>query len=47
MSCDFSSEIVYLQNAGSDFHQKSLPLRTKASKNVVNCLNRAEATFEA
>ena len=35
-----------LQNARTDFHQKSLPLRAKASKNAINSLNRTEAMFD-
>ena len=48
---DFPSEISckfwhLLQNARTDFHQKSLPLRAKASKDVINSLNRTEAMFD-
>lgn len=35
-----------LQNARTDFHQKSLPLRAKASENVLHALNNAEAKFD-
>ena len=35
-----------LQNARTDFHQKSLPLREKASKNIVTTLNNTEAMFD-
>lgn len=35
-----------LQNARTDFHQKSLPLRAKASKSVINSLDRVEAMFD-
>lgn len=35
-----------LQNARTDFHQKSLPLRAKASKNVISSLDRTEAMFD-
>lgn len=35
-----------LQNARTDFHQKSLPLRAKASKSVINSLDRIEAMFD-
>lgn len=48
---DFPSEISckfwhLLQNAQTDFHQKSLPLRAKASKDVTNSLNRTESMFD-
>ena len=48
---DFPSEIAaefwhLLQNARTDFHQKSLPLRAEASKDVVNALNRTETMFD-
>lgn len=36
-----------LQNARTDFHQKSLPMRTEASKNVTESLDNAEAMFDA
>jgi hypothetical protein len=35
-----------LQNARTDFHQKSLPLRAKASQNVIESLNNVEAMFD-
>ena len=35
-----------LQNARTDFHQKSLPLRAKASNNAINSLDRTEAMFD-
>ena len=35
-----------LQNARTDFHQKSLSLRTKASKNIVVALDNTEAMFD-
>ena len=35
-----------LQNARTDFHQKSLPLRAKASQNTINAIDRAEAMFD-
>ena len=35
-----------LQNARTDFHQKSLPLRAKASKNIVVALDNTEAMFD-
>ena len=35
-----------LQNARTDFHQKSLPLRAKASNNAINSLDRIEAMFD-
>ena len=35
-----------LQNARTDFHQKSLPLRAKASKNIVVALDKTEAMFD-
>lgn len=45
---EISAEIWHLlQNARTDFHQKSLPLRTKASKNVTESLDNAEAMFDA
>ena len=44
---EIASEIWHLlQNARTDFHQKSLPLRAKASKDVINSLNRTEAMFD-
>ena len=35
-----------LQNARTDFHQKSLPLRAEASQNVIEAIDRAEAMFD-
>ena len=35
-----------LQNARTDFHQKSLSLRAKASKNIVVALDNTEAMFD-
>ena len=48
---DFPMEIAceywcLLQNARTDFHQKSLPLRAKASKNEIDALDKAEAMFD-
>ena len=48
---DFPMEIAcrywhLLQNARTDFHQKSLSLRANASKNVVSTLNNTEAMFD-
>ena len=44
---EIASEIWYLlQNARTDFYQQSLPLRAKASKDVINSLNRTEAMFD-
>ena len=48
---DFPIEIAceywhILQNARTDFHQKSLPLRAKASKNIVVALDNTEAMFD-
>ena len=44
---EISTEIWHLlQNARTDFHQKSLPLRTKASKNIVVALDNTEAMFD-
>lgn len=48
---DFPMEIAceywhLLQNARTDFHQKSLPLRVRASKDVVEALNNTEAMFD-
>ena len=48
---DFPMEIAceywhLLQNARTDFHQKSLPLRAKASKNIVVALDKTEAMFD-
>ena len=35
-----------LQNARTDFHQKSLPLRVEASKEMVDALDKTEAMFD-
>ena len=35
-----------LQNARTDFHQKSLPLRAKVPKNEIDALDKAEAMFD-
>ena len=35
-----------LQNARTDFHQKSLPLRADSSQSVTESLNHAEAMFD-
>lgn len=35
-----------LRNARTDFHQKSLPLRAKASKTEIDTLNKTEAMFD-
>ena len=48
---DFPMEIAceywhLLQNARTDFHQKSLPLRAKASKNIVIAIDNTEAMFD-
>ena len=48
---DFPMEIAceywhLLQNARTDFHQKSLSLRAKASKNTVAALDNTEAMFD-
>ena len=44
---EVSIEIWHLlQNARTDFHQKSLPLRAKASNNAINSLDRTEAMFD-
>ena len=44
---EISAEIWHLlQNARTDFHQKSLPLRAKASNNAINSLDRTEAMFD-
>lgn len=44
---EISAEIWhFLQNARTDFHQKSLPLRAKASKNIVVALDNTEAMFD-
>lgn len=44
---EISAEIWHLlQNARTDFHQKSLPLRAKASNNIVVALDNTEAMFD-
>lgn len=44
---EISTEIWHLlQNARNDFHQKSLPLRAKASKNIVIAIDNTEAMFD-
>ena len=44
---DIASEYWHLlQNARTDFHQKSLPLRAEASKNEIDALDKAEAMFD-
>ena len=48
---DFPSEVAagfwhLLQNARTDFHQKSLPLRAGATENVINTLDKTEAMFD-
>ena len=44
---EVSIEIWHLlQNARTDFHQKTLPLRAKASNNAINSLDRTEAMFD-
>ena len=35
-----------LQNARTDFHQKSLPLRAEASENIIKALDQTEAMFD-
>ena len=35
-----------LQNARTDFHQKSLSLRAEASQNTIAAIDRAEAMFD-
>ena len=35
-----------LQNARTDFHQKSLPLRAEASENIIKALDLTEAMFD-
>jgi hypothetical protein len=35
-----------LQNARTDFHQKSLPLRVEASKEMADALDNTEAMFD-
>jgi hypothetical protein len=48
---DFPMEIAceywhLLQNARTDFHQKSLPLRVRVSEDVIAFLNSTEAMFD-
>ena len=44
---EISTEIWHLlQNARTDFHQKSLPLRATASKSVTSALDQTEAMFD-
>ena len=44
---EISAEIwLLLQNARTDFHQKSLPLRAEASENIIKALDRTEAMFD-
>ena len=48
---DFPSEVAaefwhLLQNARTDFHQKSLPLRAEATENIINTLDKTEAMFD-
>ena len=44
---EISVEIWHLlQNARTDFHQKSLPLRAEASENIIKALDRTEAMFD-
>ena len=48
---DFPMEIAceywcLLQNARTDFHQKSLPLRVEASKEMADALDKTEAMFD-
>ena len=44
---EISTEMWHLlQNARTDFHQKSLPLRAKASNKAINSLDRTEAMFD-
>lgn len=44
---EISTEIWrLLQNARTDFHQKSLPLRAEASENIIKALDRTEAMFD-
>lgn len=44
---DIASEYWHLlQNARTDFHQKSLPLRAKASKKEIDVLENTEAMFD-
>ena len=44
---EISTEIWHLQqNARTDFHQKSLPLRAKATKNIVIAIDNTEVMFD-
>ena len=44
---EISAEIWHLlQNARTDFHQKSLPLRVEASKEMADALDKTEAMFD-
>ena len=44
---EISTEIWHLlQNARTDFHQKSLPLRVEASKEMADALDKTEAMFD-
>ena len=44
---EISTEMWHLlQNARTDFHQKSLPLRVEASKEMADALDKTEATFD-
>ena len=44
---EISTEIWYLlQNARTDFYQKSLPLSVEASKEMVDALDKTEAMFD-
>ena len=44
---EISTEMWHLlQNARTDFHQKSLPLRVEASKEMADALDNTEAMFD-
>ena len=44
---EISTEIWHLlQNARTDFHQKSLPLRAQASYGIIEALDRTEVMFD-
>ena len=44
---EISAEIWHLlQNARTDFHQKTLPLRAEASENIITALDRTDAMFD-
>ena len=44
---EISTEIWHLlQNARTDFHQKSLPLRVQASDDIIKALDRTEVMFD-